>query len=154
MIFDENGNLFPSEIIETDLQTIEKVFVEEMPFSATRRTLFANFLEYNALLKSILSTSCVQWIDGSFATMKRNPQDIDVITFVDFQDYERSSIELEKLKQWRFDKNKGIDGYMIKVYPPNTPSAKLYENDRQQWAFLFHSIKKSKQFKGFLQIKL
>ena len=152
--FDNNGRLYPYEIIETDSETIEKVFVEEIAFSTSRRTIFENLKEYNQLLKEIIGSDCKQWIDGSFVTLKRNPKDVDVITWIDFEEYERHEKQLEKLKQWRFDKLKMIDGYFIKTYPPQHKRYKFYEYDCQEWAFVFHKVRQSKTLKGFLQITI
>lgn len=90
LTLDPLGYLTPYDAITADLQTLERFFVEGFLTSATRRQLFDAYRQYTELLRDTLPTGAAltQWIDGSFVTGKRNPNDIDLITFVDFALYE------------------------------------------------------------------
>jgi hypothetical protein len=150
--FDENGFIKPYEVIETDLATIEKIFVEEMPFSSTRKMIFDNYLAYNAELKQIIPTGFVQWIDGSFITKKRNPNDIDLVTFIDFGQYNANQKALEGLnQQMKLAKKRILDVYFVQIYAENHVRRNWYEIDKTQWLFEF-SRTRNKQSKGFLQL--
>lgn len=150
--FDENGFLKPYDIIETDLATIEKTFVEAMPLSSTRKAIFESYLSYNEELRKIIPTGFIQWIDGSFITKKVNPNDIDIVTFVDFDVYNANEKQIDELRRTRQTTNRIIDGYFVKVYPENHKNRNWYDIDRMQWVFTFNRVKNSKLSKGFLQI--
>lgn len=150
--FDENGFIKPYHIIETDLATIQRIFVEEIQLSATRKAIFEDFIVYNEALKNIILTGFTQWIDGSFVTQKRNPNDIDLVTFIDFEVYNTNEIEIDELRRTRQTTNTIIDGYFVKIYPENHKHRNWYENDKMQWLFTFNQVKNAKQSKGFLQI--
>lgn len=150
--FDENGFLKPYDIIETDLATIEKIFVEDVPLSSTRKAIFESYLSYNEELRKIIPAGFMQWIDGSFVTKKRNPKDIDIVTFVDFEVYNANEKQIDELRRTRQTTNRIIDGYFVKVYSENHKNRNWYDIDRMQWIFTFNQVKNSKLSKGFLQI--
>jgi hypothetical protein len=150
--FDENGFLKPYDIIETDLATIEKIFVEDVPLSSTRKAIFEGYLSYNEELRKIIPAGFMQWIDGSFTTKKVNPNDIDIITFVDFEVYNANEKQIDELRRTRQTTNRIIDGYFVKIYPENHKHRNWYENDKMQWLFTFNRVKNTKLSKGFLQI--
>lgn len=150
--FDENGFLKPYDLIETDLATIEKIFVDSVPLSSTRKAIFESYLSYNEELRKIIPTGFIQWIDGSFTTKKVNPNDIDIVTFVDFEVYNANEKQIDELRRTRQTTNRIIDGYFVKVYPENHKNRNWYDIDRMQWIFTFNRVKNSKLSKGFLQI--
>lgn len=151
--FDRLGYLTPYDAISTDLQTLERVFVEEFGESITRRRLFESFRQYNDQIKTTLPAGAEfrQWIDGSFVTQKRNPNDIDVVTFIDFGLYEQYESFFDSLRQLRHSGKKGIDGYFVRVYPIDHPNYRLYDLDRADWSFRFNTPK-PKGNKGFLEL--
>jgi hypothetical protein len=101
MEFDAFGHLIPYEVIETDLATFEAVFVTAFPGSMARRTIFEAYLDYLARLKGAFGVGFQQWIGGSFVTLKPEPADLDVVTFLDFRLYERSPRRLWEFRQER-----------------------------------------------------
>lgn len=84
--FNGHGN-YKAGIHEVDFKWIKQNLVDQFPSSKTRNTNlngFLDFLDYldlNGILpkKNISSV----WIDGSFATNKLDPNDIDTIIFLD-----------------------------------------------------------------------
>ncbi len=153
MTFDQYGNLTPYAIIETNLSTIEEVFVKEFPESATRSAIFAEYLAYLNQLKSIIGeTGFYQWIDGSFTTLKLAPNDIDLVTFVDFRVYQSHEKQFEELRKIRFQRENKIDGYFVKTYPEEHQQRHLFEFDRLQWYFDFGQSFVNKRDKGIIQI--
>ncbi len=85
MEFDELGFLSPYKLIETDLETFESVFVSNFKNSDTRKKVFQNYLSYIHDFKNQISNNFYQWIDGSFVTSKLNPNDIDIVTFLNLK---------------------------------------------------------------------
>lgn len=105
LTLDTLGYLTPYDAISTDLQTLEQFFVEGFPTSATRGRLFDAYRQYTKLLRDTLPTGAAmtQWIDGSFVTGKRNPNDIDLVTFIDFALYEQNESFFDRLRQLRHE---------------------------------------------------
>jgi len=149
--FDLYGNLAPYSLIEINLINFEDRFVHAYKESKTRAKLFENYSNYVNSLKLIIGTGFFQWIDGSFVTNKLNPKDIDFVTFIDWKVYYNNEILLDSLRELRYNKILGIDGYIVLVYPPEHKKNILYEADRLQWIFEF-SRSRTDQRKGFIQI--
>lgn len=149
--FDENGFIKPHDIIETDLESIQRIFVEGMPLSTTRKIIFESFMAYNEDLRNIISTGFTQWIDGSFVTQKRNPNDIDLVTFVDFKIYNAKEREIDLLRAKRLKRGNLVDGYFVAIYPKEHPLSKIYEIEQTKWRFHFSTDRQNKG-KGILQI--
>lgn len=152
MTFDQYGYLTPYTVVETDLQTFEQVFVNDFETSDTRRPIFEAYLDYLDQLRQIVDTGFYQWLDGSFITQKLNPKDIDLITFVDWQIYEKYETQLNELRKLRLRKNKIIDGYFVKVYDKTHPQRNLFELDCAEWLFDFGRSFTNKRYKGIIKI--
>ena len=137
MSFDENGNLEPYEIIEISLERFERIFVNEFGYTQTRQKIFDNYLRYTETLQKLIKAPFYQWIDGSFATWKTNPNDIDLVSFVPFEQYEKNKPKLEILREWRFNKDFLIDGYILCDYPASHKEHFLFELDKKDWRYRF-----------------
>lgn len=147
------GHLIPYGIIETDLLTLEQVFVKDFPESATRAAIFADYLTYLDQLRGIIgATGFYQWIDGSFVTRKQNPKDIDFVTFVDYEVYQRYENQFEQLRKVKFQRGSKIDGYFVKTYPEAHQQRQLFEFDRMEWYFDFGQSFVNRRHKGIIQI--
>ena len=83
---------------------------------------------------------------------KKNPNDMDLVTFVDFYIYQEKEKEFDALRRRRQDKNNFLDGYFVKTYPKEHIHYHWYELDKVQWIFTFNRAKNSKLDKGFLQL--
>jgi hypothetical protein len=153
MTFDEYGYLTPYEITEIDLETFEQTFVKAFSELSRRSRLFENYLAYTNDLQNVIGTEFIQWIDGSFTTQKFNPNDIDFITFLDFEIYERFDKEIVDFKQRRYARSVGTDGYFIKIYPQEHRLYYLYEIEKKRWLFDFATDYKTHQSKGIIQLQ-
>ncbi|TLV03657.1 DUF6932 family protein [Dyadobacter luticola] len=151
MKFDIFGNLKPYQIIKSDLKTFEKTFVAPFSESKTRKVLLKNFKNYLSDLENVAGSGFYQWIDGSFITNKLNPNDIDFVTFIDWKVFEKNEKGIDRLRQLRYQKELGMDGYFVAVYPENHKKNILYQADRFQWQFQFGKSRTDKQ-KGIIQI--
>jgi hypothetical protein len=153
MTFDQYGYLTPYTVIETDLQTFERMFVSDFSKSSKRQKWFDNYLEYVHELQMVLGIGFVQWVNGSFTTRKFNPDDIDFITFLDFDMYEKFENEIETFKKRRYSRHLGTDGYFLKTYPPTHSLYKIYELERKRWIYDFSTNYKNLKPKGFIELK-
>lgn len=150
--FDNHGNLFPYEPIEVDLDTLEAYFVTAFPKSQTRKRLFENYLRYIYRFQDEVFPFFEQYINGSFVTKKENPKDIDIVTFLDFEVYEkRGDRFLDKF--WTFSlEDKGIDAYLVKDYPKNHQMYQETAEAKIIWEDLYTRRNKRQPSKGFLKI--
>jgi hypothetical protein len=83
--FDSKGNLVPNTNIKCSLQLFYETFVTDIS-SVKRHQLFKNFELYINELKEITGNVMLKiWIDGSFATKKSEPGDLDLIIFLDYE---------------------------------------------------------------------
>ena len=94
-----------------------------------------------------------QWIDGSFVSTKSKPNDIDIVTFIDFKIHEKYFKEITNLQK-QFT---GLDTYFVKIFPENHSSEFVYKLDRTEWDFQFSFSRKNPKTgksskKGFVQI--
>lgn len=151
--FDNRGFITPYDVVDTDLNEFEQTFV----FNEHRATIFQ---EYQLFLNSIQNLGIptfYQWLNGSFTSMKMNPNDIDVVTFVPFQDFEKHQAFFDKLFLNRYSTK--IDCYFVKVYPLNHPDFNVFRGDELDFLHNFtKSVKKQgrseiKISKGFVKIK-
>ena len=144
--FNARGYLTPSDAIEVDFETFETFFV----FNDHRKLILDEYQNFLTVLKKLDISTFSQWLNGSFTTKKPNPNDIDVVTFINFEDYER----LEKvLREIRLDfrSRKKVDCYFVIKYPENHSNFLNYQADKLQFLHDFtHDVKRERQ----LDIKL
>ncbi len=96
--FDLRGNLRPYEPIKCGLRDLKKYLVDEIE-SDTRLDNYKKYLRYSNDLKALLKgQELKQWLNGSFVTKKRNPKDIDLLTFIDAETIEALDDELINFK--------------------------------------------------------
>ncbi|TAK40985.1 MAG: hypothetical protein EPO28_09255 [Saprospiraceae bacterium] len=154
--FDEKGHLVPYEIAETMLEEFQSFFVEGLPDQAHRRRLFENYLQYLEALKVVVNQTFVQWVDGSFATRKQKPGDIDLVNFIDYRVVEQHEQALKLLSRTPAFEMFQVDANIVKVYPEGHPKAMLTKSDRLYWEHQFGYTPKNrsgKRFqKGFIKI--
>lgn len=138
MTFDERGNLQPYQVIETSFEIFEHTFVNNFPESSTRTDLLVNFKDLCASLRHSLSNGFVVWIDGSFVTQKLNPNDIDLVFFINSTDYQPNEESLRKLINREFCRTQKLDCYFVQVYPSNHPNYLIEtDSDIKEWLSLF-----------------
>lgn len=157
LVFDERGNLKPYRAIEIDLKTFESVFAT----TELRKELYDKYLNYLLDLKKVIGqeTHFYQWLNGSYVTKKEKPQDIDLVTFVDLQVYEKELIKNDFLKSPYSEKIYGLDCYFVKIYPENHKRNFEFLADRAYWIDWFsktnpkHHRNKLTFPKGYIEIK-
>lgn len=154
--FSTKGFLIPNLNISSNLIELESEFVIKIN-SERRKFLFNKYTEYSNLLKNELEYSfLLQWIDGSFISKKSEPQDIDIVSFVDYKEIEENSHKLDNFKYPASLTNFGVDAYIVLVYPKEHKNYSLYIGDRLYWMDLFDKTKRNrnglKNPKGFLEL--
>jgi len=144
----------PYEVIETNLETFEKVFINGFPSSSTRSAIFGEYLTYLDKLRQIVGGEFYQWIDGSFVTHKISPNDIDLVTFLNFEQIQQYERELNALRKLRFEGKRYLDNYFVPIYPNGHPNFTFFEIDRLEWLHRFErdTRKKIKFQKGIIQL--
>lgn len=156
--FDVRGYLVPEGGNESNVSELKKWFVDPFGEDSTRKELFKGFIKYNDDLKSLLSgQSYEQWIDGSFISQKVNPKDIDLVSFIDYEEVERLEKELEIFIKSQGKSNYGVDGYVVRIYPEGHPNFVRTQSDKVYWRHWFSTTKpdrrKKRYGKGYVKIK-
>lgn len=150
MNFDHYGNLAPYEAIDISLDGFQEFFVIKMKNSSTRLGLFEKYTEHLDAFKRQITPDFLQFINGSYVTKKLNPNDLDLVIFIDYRVYELHQKELAKFK--RGGSYQGIEAFIEKAYPPEHPYFVRYQSDLLYWNELFTRDRKQRQ-KGYLKIQ-
>jgi hypothetical protein len=86
----------------------------------------------------------------------KNPFDIDIVTFIDFDIVKAKEKELKDFIFPKSLENFQMDAYIIAVYPENTKSYIVTQADRSYWMEHFGKTKpnryRKRVSKGFLKI--
>lgn len=155
LAFNEYGLLPPGKPIITSLDLFEKTFVTDFE-SKTRVPLFKHYQHYVATLQTIIGNEFYQWIDGSYVTKKENPNDLDVVTFIDFTIAEKYKKQLKNFQYPNSVEKFNIDGYLVRVFDDDHPKRIAFQSDKLYWWHLFEKVKglksRKKFKKGFLEI--
>ena len=131
MDFDEFGFLTPPEVIEIDLATFRTKFV----FNQNRWLLHDTYMSFLTMLNGWKMGSFRQWIDGSFVTSKTNPNDLDIVTFLQFVDYEKYQPQFAEIER-QFRGN--LDLYWVSDFPPTHQHHFKTLFDELEWRTLFN----------------
>ena len=155
--FDKRGYLRPYSPITVDLDTFKANFVTAFPSSSTRKQLFNNYLRYLYRFQDEVFPIFEQWINSSFVTQKENPEDIDLVTFLDYEVYEKRGDQILD-KFWSFSlENEKLDAYIVKVFPENHQDFFKFKKVEQYWLDIYtHTHPKKTNpicSKGFLHLK-
>lgn len=155
--FDNKGFLIPDDAIPSTLQEFEQVFVKQMP-TEQRKQHFESYLNYSKELKNLCGgIELIQWIDGSFVTKKENPNDIDLVTFLDFESTKSIHHLLENFKEPLSKTVYGVDAYIVYTYSKEHKKYFFQQSDTAYWIDRFTKTRvnnKGQKFsKGFLEIK-
>ena len=156
--FDSRGNLVPNTNIKCSLQVFHDVFVKDLS-SSKRTSLYESFLKYTTELKEKLDGSeIVCWINGSYTTKKKDPNDLDLVIFVNYHRVDKKEQYLEDFKYPNSLSKFGLDAYIVKVYPRGHKNYPLYIGDEMYWMDKFDKNKRNRNGikvpKGFIEIVL
>lgn len=149
MDFDQNGNLTPYSAIEISFDEFETRYLKAPGASLARQMLSENYLKYVNDFENEITKEFFQFVNGSFTTRKLNPNDLDLVTFIDYRIYGEKESLLERFK--RPGEFEGIDAYIEKSYPEDHRFFIRYQTDLLYWNDLFTKNRQG-QKKGYFKI--
>lgn len=136
MTFDNHGHITPYQIIEISLKEFEFFFVSSREEKNHRNKLFSAYLEYLAAIEKIVGPNFFQLINGSFTTLKLKPNDLDFVTFVDYQILSNCENAINLLSESGKEKY-DLDGFFA---PHSLPGHPYFINSQllfEYWKNLF-----------------
>lgn len=153
--FDTNGYLKPSGVIESSVTEMNKYLVTPMD-SELRNAHFHQYSQYSKKLKALTGEPKIrQWVNGSFVTQKRNPKDIDIVTFIDHKKVKELGAALDEFRNGAWERH-GVDAYIITTFPESNKHHFNYQSDCGYWLDKFGGTRRDrsgkKHSKGFLEI--
>ena len=165
LIFDAHGFLQPvsANIIVLQgepIQALKDWANVQILSNEHRNTIWQEFITYNASLMKIIGDFRVnkteQWLNGSFVTLKKEPNDLDLVSFIEKGVATKFKHEIITLNQ-RNDMTT-IDDYFVETVEKNEKEYAIYLSDRAYWYDFFSKTKRNlrtnRQFhKGFLNFK-
>lgn len=110
------------------LASLFESIVAPFPESKRRPMIWKGFLEFLEALDK-WDVGCEVWLDGSFLTHKREPNDLDLVLLVKRQDVVKlSSRDRDALKSWLSSREFLKKNYYCDVYycDSGDPSATMY----------------------------
>ncbi len=154
--FDERGNLKPYQCIHSSLSEMENYFVSSIK-SETRKNNFEKYLRYSSDLKRLSGgAELTQWINGSFVTMKAEPEDIDLVTFLRHDQVKKMGTLIDSFKMHNGLLIYGVDAYIVEVHPTSSKYFNHTIGNKAYWNMQFGNTKTNrlgrKHKKGFLEI--
>jgi hypothetical protein len=149
------GLIIPDYNVPASIEELATVFVWNMP-TGQRTELFSRYIDYMKAIYAVSKDlSFIQWIDGSFTTAYPKPNDIDIVTFINFDVADRLEKELTAFK-YPASLQYGMDAYIVRVYPPEHRSFALYVGDRAYWLDRFSKTERNRRGivhrKGFVEL--
>jgi hypothetical protein len=122
----------------TDADEVEQRLVTPFPLSLTRRTIYIGWRQRRAVIAGLVPSINQEWVAGSFASSKRDPGDIDVVTFLERSDIlalgvaERQQLA-ESVGGLTSRLRYGTDGYLCPATAPGDPYHDVYLRARGYW---------------------
>lgn len=150
LTFDIRGNLIPYEKLTLTLDEFKEIFVNSFDEDSSRTLLFENYLNYIKDFQEEVTTDFIQWINGSFATNKKNPKDIDFVTLINYEDYATNRLIIDD--KYRLNKAKAlykVDAYTIEVFPEEHKKYLTSKSDLLYWNSWFSKTKRNRRKKSF-----
>jgi len=156
--FDERG-LLPDGIYPATEPHIESRFVDEFNGSETRRPLFRGLCQWRRDATEARITSAVQWVDGSFVESKDNPNDVDVLTLIHYDDLNELAVcgrtfSDRWMSKGRAQDRYGIDSKLQAYCEPEHSYYKVWESARRTYSELFGTMRDNSTRKGFIELLL
>lgn len=120
---------------------VEATLVTGFAASTTRRDIFTRWTALRAAVDAVVTLG-EQWLDGSYATTKVDPNDADIVVVLDGNEVEGlSPVEETTLgalvagkttqATWR------CDSYPLVEYPAGHPLRSFFERSRDYWTDFF-----------------
>jgi len=153
--FNPKGYLMPNGNITSDLRELKEIFTHNTA-SDKRNEIFEKYLVYSNSLKDSCSQPYLQWVNGSFCTLKKEPADIDIVSFIPYLLIDANEKQFKQFSHPNSEKEYGVDAYIVKIYPETSRLYPQFIGDRFYWLATFSKTKLNKAgkrySKGFLEI--
>jgi hypothetical protein len=151
--FDINGNLTPPKIFLITPSLLKEHFVSALG-GKKREELFRNYTRYYSDLSDILFSGFGHWIGGSFISIKSEPDDIDIVNLINFDD--NTELLIDQLLPFFLiggsKDNYLIDGHLLAIYAENDERYQLItEPVRKYWKDWLGKDKKDNA-RGFVEL--
>lgn len=148
--FDIRGHLIPYEKNQITFEEFKTNFVESFDEDSSRHEIFKNYIKYLEEFKSEITPNFKQWINGSFVTNKKNPNDIDFVSLIDHKvAKEKYDILSKNFINRRALKEYNLDAYIVRVFPQDHVEYSKTHSDLLYWEHWFTHSKKNRMKKRF-----
>ncbi len=142
--------LFPSGFHDIEIEQFDRYFIE--PFEDRSRRLFLKE-RFFALLNELyqIGIDFEMWIDGSYATEKENPNDIDLMLICKLEDEDKLSVEKHQDFDYLANSSEIRDRYHCDfkfAYSDYSPHLEVIERYRELYGF-----SRNKEPKGIPRLK-
>jgi len=166
MTFNDQGFLIPSGPNNISIKELDFLFTDsQFENSETRPILKENLAIYLRKISTVHLANFTLWIDGSFVSVKLNPNDIDAVLEINWS--QNLSFEITRNQTiWKYlvafsKANKSgsfqefkIDAYLLIQYPEGHSRRKLFTMEKEYWENWFSNDDRSKAKKGFIKIEM
>lgn len=95
------------------------------------------------------------WVNGSFLTGKKNPNDSDIVVKVSSDLIDNGAAEQQRVLKWintNLKDNHLCDSYLLPVYPDDDPLAVLNDYNRSYWLRQF-GFSRGNNYKGIAVVR-
>lgn len=158
--FDIRGNLPTIPFIELSVSEVEQIFVKPVDKVSKRHILFEEYKRYTLDLQNLIDCPFYQWIDGSFVSNRFNPNDIDLVSFIDYDIYqEKERLIDDRFSKWSVGQHySGLDAFTVWSYPATHKHSALFQADCAYWNDWFghtrYNRNRKRFLKGFVQVTI
>ena len=141
----------------TDVHEVEVRLVLPFPLSMTRPDLYSRWRSRRQAIAALVPSFSQEWLSGSFASAKRDPGDVDVVTFIQRADIEALDgddrarlldLVTGSAAKLRF----GTHGFICPVADDADPQRAAYLKARGYWDE-FWSYTKTGDERGYLDVR-
>lgn len=137
------------------LEQLRAVCVGKFPDSTTRTRIMDGLDQIVNQLQAA-GIAAEVWVDGSFLTAKRDPNDSDIVLRIPASGYENGTDEQRRILDWVRSNLKNdhlCDSYIFYVYPSNDERAVLNDYNHAYWIRQF-GFSRGQELKGIAVIQL
>lgn len=146
--------IFPPGFHPLTIEQLEEVCVSRFNGSETRREILDGLKGVISKLNEVGIKSEV-WINGSFTTLKENPEDVDIAVKIDHTYLEHGTPEQVKTLQWiegNLKRSHKCDSYLVHLFPREDPRAVLNDYNLAMWIRQF-GFSRRNEYKGLAVIQ-
>ncbi len=160
LTFDSKGFLTPDSNLPSTLAEFQQEFVAHFGVRTKRGLLFEEFKRYlRDFFEAIGVDEVSVWANGSFVTRKENPNDIDLVFFLDSDLADKFADIISR--RFTHPESKHLyqmDAFLLRDYPETHPDRFFTVSDRAYWFELFSRTRKDRRGhsdkKGFVELKI